>query len=145
MFSIFKKKSSSPLDLSWLGVDMHSHLLPGIDDGAQDMTASMEYIRGLAALGYKKIITTPHIYWEMYPNTAEIIKERWGDVKAELDATGIEIELEAAAEYFMDEHFHEELEKKIPLLPLKDNLVLVEFSMVNPPMDLHEVLFEMQM
>lgn len=144
MFSIFKKKSQSQLDLSWLGTDMHSHLLPGIDDGAQDMTASMEYIKGLSAIGYRKIITTPHVYWEMYPNTAEIIKERWGDVKAELDATGIEIELEAAAEYFMDEHFHEELKKKIPLLPLKDNLVLVEFSMVNPPLDLHDVLFEMQ-
>ena len=145
MFSIFKKKSPSNLDFSWLEVDMHSHLLPGIDDGAQDMTASMEYIKGLAALGFRKFITTPHIYWELYPNTPEIIKERWGDVKAELDATGIEIELEAAAEYFMDEHFHEELKKKIPLLPLKDNLVLVEFSMVNPPLDLHEVLFEMQM
>ena len=124
---------------------MHSHLLPGIDDGAKDMTDSMEYIKGLVSLGYKKLITTPHVYWEMYPNTPEIIKERWGDVKAELAAAGIEVEFEAAAEYFMDEHFQEELKKKIPLLPVKDNLVLVEFSMVNPPLDLNEVIFELQL
>ena len=124
---------------------MHSHLVPGIDDGAQDMSASLEFIRGLHQLGYSKIITTPHILWEIYPNTPEIIKKGTGEVNAALTDAGIDVKFEAAAEYFIDEHFEQELENKTPLLPISDNLVLVEFSMINAPMDLHDVLFEMQM
>ena len=69
----FKKKNIPPLDLGWLRTDMHSHLIPGIDDGAKDITTSLELIRGFIDLGYKKIITTPHVLWEIYPNTTEII------------------------------------------------------------------------
>ncbi|HVG11517.1 MAG TPA: CpsB/CapC family capsule biosynthesis tyrosine phosphatase, partial [Flavisolibacter sp.] len=144
MFSFLKKKDKDPLDCSWLGADMHSHLVPNIDDGAPDLETSLQLVRGLAALGYKKIITTPHVLWEMYPNTRatimdglEVVREA---VKEELPG----IELHAAAEYFIDEHFVQELKGKTPLLTLKDNLVLVEISMVTAPFDLSEVLFEMQ-
>jgi len=138
-----KKKVERP-DLSWLGADMHSHLLPGIDDGARDLTQSIELIRGMQELGYKKLITTPHILWEMYPNTPEIIKGKLGEVRDALNNAGIDIELEAAAEYFLDDHVDDLLKNKMPLLPLSGNYVLVEFSMVSTPMDLQQTLFEMQ-
>ena len=124
---------------------MHSHVIPGIDDGAPDMATSIEMIKGLQDLGFQKIITTPHILWEMYPNTADIITNGIGEVKKTVEERGLTIELHAAAEYYIDDHFEEELKNKIPLLPISGNMVLVEISMINAPMDLQEILFEMQM
>jgi protein-tyrosine phosphatase len=141
----FQKKKSTSIDLSWLQTDMHSHLLPGIDDGSPDIATSLELVKGFQSLGYKKIITTPHVLWEMYPNTTETIIRKQEELKAEILNAGIDIELKAAAEYFIDDHFTEQLKNKIPLLPISGNMVLVEFSMITAPMDLLEVLFEMQM
>src|SRR5215203_2567070 len=141
----FQKKKSTSIDLSWLQTDMHSHLLPGIDDGSPDITTSLELIKGFQSLGYKKIITTPHVLWEIYPNTTETIIAKQEVLKKEILNAGIDIELKAAAEYFIDDHFTEQLKNKIPLLPISRNMVLVEFSMITAPMDLQEVLFEMQM
>ncbi len=141
---LFKNKSTST-DLSWLQADMHSHLVPGIDDGAPDMATSVTLIKGLHALGYKKIITTPHILWEIYPNTHDKIIEGISEVRKALELEGVDVELHAAAEYFIDEHFEQELKNKVPLLTISGNMVLVEFSMLNAPMDLQEVMFEMQM
>jgi protein-tyrosine phosphatase len=141
----FKRKEQTVDSLAWLGVDMHSHLLPGIDDGSPDLATSIELIKGFKQLGYKKIITTPHVLWEIYPNTREIILSKQEEVQKEIDAAGIDIELKAAAEYYIDDHFVNELKNKPPLLTLSGNMVLVEFSMMSMPMDLQEVLFEMQM
>lgn len=141
----FWKKKKEPVDLSWLGVDMHSHLIPGIDDGAPDMVSSISYIKELQQLGYRKIITTPHILSGLYPNTPEIILGGLNSVKQELAALQIDIEIHAAAEYFINESFQALLKEKTPLLTLKDNLVLVEVSMITAPLELQEVLFEMQL
>jgi len=124
---------------------MHSHLLPGIDDGSPDMETSLELIKGFVDLGYKKIITTPHVLWGLYPNTTEIIFKKVDEVNNALYQNGINIEFKSAAEYFIDDHFAEELKKKVQLLTISGNMVLVEFSMLTPPLDLNEVLFEMQM
>ena len=144
MFFFGKKKATQSVDLSWVGVDMHSHLIPGIDDGSPDVATSLELIRGLQNLGYKKLITTPHILWEVYPNTTDIIKSGLATLQNALKTEGIDIELQAAAEYYIDEHFEGLLKKKVPLLPIQGNMVLVEFSMITAPLDLQQVLFEMQ-
>ena len=141
----FKKNRETTAGLEWLQTDMHSHLIPGIDDGATDVAVSIELIRGFAALGYTKLITTPHILGEMYPNTPEIITKGLGEVRAELAAQDIKMEISAAAEYFIDEKFVQLLAQKAPLLKVKDNMVLVELSTVTAPFDFKEVLFELQM
>ena len=141
----FKKKESKSVDLSWLQADMHSHLVPGIDDGSPDLATSIELIKGFASLGYKKVITTPHVLWHVYPNTAETINSGIKEVKEAVKQANINIEVSAAAEYFIDDHFQELLKNKVPLLPVSGNMVLVEISMLTAPIDLHEVLFEMQM
>src|SRR5690606_27651832 len=84
MFSIFNKTQSFKI-VEVLQVDMHSHILPGIDDGAQDIDASFELIDGLIALGYKKLIATPHIISDIHPNTKETIEASYQLLKAELD------------------------------------------------------------
>lgn len=141
----FSKKKTIQADLSWLHTDMHSHLLPGIDDGSPDLSSSIELIKGFADLGYKKIITTPHILWEVYPNTKQIIESKLEEVKKALAENNINIQLHAAAEYFLDDHFAAELKNKTPLLTISGNKVLVEFSMMSMPMDVQEILFQMQM
>ena len=140
-----KKKSSSPsIDLSWLGADMHSHLIPGIDDGSPDMATSIELIKGLSQLGYKKLITTPHVLWDVYPNTSQQIIDGLTVLQNAVKEADIDIEIGAAAEYFIDEHFEEDIKHKVPLLPISGNMVLVEFSMITAPMDLQQILFEVQ-
>jgi protein-tyrosine phosphatase len=63
------EKPGEPIDLATLGVDMHSHFIPGIDDGAKTMKDSMEMITTMAELGYRKVITTPHIMGDFYQHT----------------------------------------------------------------------------
>src|SRR5437868_10514827 len=102
MFKLFSgKKSDKPL-LQALKADMHSHVLPGIDDGAQDVTTSLELIKGMKNLGYSKLIATPHILWEMYPNTRDGILDVLDEMRDALREQEIEMDLHAAAEYFLD-------------------------------------------
>ena len=145
MFNFFKPKSSSTSGLSALKVDMHSHLIPGIDDGSQNMASSIELIRGLKELGYEKLITTPHVLGDMYPNTSQNILGGMDEVRREMVKQGLEIELNAAAEYYLDEHVEQMLQRKEKLLTIHDNLVLVEFSMAYASHGLKGILFELQM
>lgn len=142
---LFKKKPVVETDLSWLGTDLHSHLLPGIDDGSTDINNSIEWLKGFQSLGFKKVITTPHVFWEVYPNTIEIILSKKEQLEKAISEAGLQIAFGAAAEYFIDEHFQQELRRKQPLLTLHKNIVLVEFSMITAPMDLLDVFFEMQL
>lgn len=90
---------------------MHSHLIPGIDDGSRDIASSIEMIKGLHELGFEKLITTPHVLWEIYPNTSDIITNGIADVRKAVQESSLKTELHAAAEYYIDDHFEEELEK----------------------------------
>lgn len=145
MFSIFKKKYPATPDFSVLKTDMHSHLLPGIDDGSPDATVSQELIAGLMDLGYQQFITTPHVITGMYPNTPETI----GAAKDTLDKAAAQnnksVPLTAAAEYYLDDSFSAILQRKEPLLTLRFNLVLIEFSFVSLPMNYKELVFDLQM
>jgi len=126
-------------------VDIHSHLLPGIDDGAKDLNDSIALIEKMASYGIKKIITTPHILGDLYPNTPEIINTKLKEVQNELKKRNLtDISITAAAEYMMDEQFSVILEQG-NILTLKDNFVLVEMSYFSPPYNLYEVIFQLQL
>ena len=144
MFDFFRRSSRTRVDLSGLVADMHSHLIPGIDDGSPDIETSLEMIRALYDLGYRKLITTPHVQWEMYKNTPEIIQKGIEQLREGVAATEMKLELRGAAEYFLDEYLDEQLAADKPLLTLKDNLVLVEFSFIRQPMDLKDKIFQLQ-
>src|SRR4030095_3259672 len=143
----FKKKKIAPvaIDYGVLNADVHSHLLPGIDDGSQDMQTSLQLIKGMKALGYRKLITTPHVMWDMYQNTRDIILEKLDLVRKKLNEERVDIELDAAAEYFIDDHLGDLLRQKEPLLSVGNRQVLVEFSMASQSFELKDILFEMQM
>jgi len=142
MFSIFKRKSSSKqFDLSAIKTDMHSHLLPGIDDGSPDIDQSLLLIDGLRDLGFQNFITTPHIMWDMYKNTNEIIRGKEKLLKESIGATP----LRAAAEYYLDGYIDELLQKKSPLLTVHESKVLVEFSFVSMPLNWKDSIFNLQL
>jgi hypothetical protein len=132
LFQKEKSRSVDPVDLSALVTDVHSHLLPGIDDGSPNLEESIHLIRSLHEYGYRKFITTPHIFKDLYPNTPEIILQKLAIVREELKRQHIQIELDAAAEYYLDEHFEEAIEKKT-LLTFGNNYVLYELSFASEP------------
>ncbi|MGS2739011.1 tyrosine-protein phosphatase [Sinomicrobium sp. M5D2P17] len=140
---IFSRKKTVYLKDLFEGdhVDIHSHLLPGIDDGARDLEDTKKLARGFTDLGITRIITTPHIIQGVWPNTSEIILRKKEEVLPIFKNSNISFH--AAAEYLMDESFRE-LVKKGDILCLKDNYVLVEMSYINPPISLFDILFDLQ-
>ncbi|TYP97367.1 tyrosine-protein phosphatase YwqE [Tenacibaculum adriaticum] len=144
---IFLKKKEIPLTdiFSDDFVDIHSHLLPGIDDGAKDIQHSIELISKMRSYGIKNFITTPHVLGDVYPNSSETIKNKVKEVQTELKVQGFDdITFRAAAEYMLDEQFVKRLEND-DILTLKDNFILVEMSYFNAPYNLYDVLFDVQL
>ena len=129
-------------DLSQFGVDMHSHLIPGIDDGSQSMDETIAMLAKFESLGYKKIITTPHIMSDYYRNTPEIILGGMEKVKVAIKKHNLSIELQAAAEYYFDETLLKKLEERERLLTFGDNYVLFEFSFHSEPNQIDRLYFE---
>ncbi len=139
-----KEEKTEPFDLGLIGIDMHSHLIPGIDDGAQNIEESIQLITYLKELGFKKCITTPHIFSDMYKNSPETILPGLDLVRKELKFREIEMEIEAAAEYYCDEHFEDLIEKK-ELLTFGKNYVLFEISFAAEPANLARAIFNLRL
>jgi len=140
-----KPEQIEALDLSWLEVDMHSHLIPGIDDGSKSMEESLELIKRLSSYGLQKIITTPHVMSEYYKNTPEIISMGLEDLRKAVKAEGISIEIEAAAEYYIDEILLEKIKDGKSLLTFGEKYILVETGFINKPQMLLETMFQLEM
>jgi protein-tyrosine phosphatase len=124
-------------------IDIHSHVLPGIDDGAKTIEDTHYLINSMKAFGFSKIIATPHILHHIWDNTKDKIQVVEKTTKTNLEENNITIPIKAAAEYILDDHFVS-LFKKGEILSLKDNYVLVEMSYLNPPMQLYDIIFDLQ-
>ncbi|MBN8703134.1 MAG: capsular biosynthesis protein [Bacteroidetes bacterium] len=146
LFSKKKKEERllNPIDLSVLGCDMHSHFIPGIDDGAQTIEDSVTLISFFHEWGYKKVITTPHVMSDTYRNTPEIILSGLEKVREALKQQGIPIQVEAAAEYYMDYELEKKIDEKTLLTLGNTKYVLFELSFVQPPDNLYHLIFKMQ-
>lgn len=144
MFSFFGSRKTAP-DLSFLGADMHSHLLPGLDDGLQTIEETLNFIQQLKQLGYKKLICTPHILAEVYPNKPETIIPKLELVRNALEENNIDIEIEAAAEYMVDLDFENHVVAGKPLLTFGKNLVLIEMSYVAASNNIENAIFQLRL
>lgn len=155
MFSSFFKRGKSekekygdlpiPEDasFSFLGADMHSHFVPGIDDGAKTVEDSILLLKAMERMGYTSVVTTPHVMIDFYPNTNTSIRNGLEVLRRAAKDNNINLHINAAAEYYIDEYFSQLMEKE-PLLTIHKNEVLVEFSMIYEPPMLNNVLFNMQ-
>lgn len=143
MFTFFKSKPTLKDLIPDHHIDIHSHLLPGIDDGAKTFADTLRLTKALQEIGVTEIITTPHIIQHVWDNTQEQILDKKSDTVLELQKNNITIPFHAAAEYLMDDQFVQ-LFQSHNLLTLKDNYVLVEMSYINPPIQLYSILFDLQ-
>jgi tyrosine-protein phosphatase YwqE len=145
VLSLFRRKDDSYSKAHALTVDMHSHLLPAIDDGVQSYEQSINIIKDFVELGYQKIITTPHIMGDFYQNTPEIIMDRLDKLCDIVKQMQLPITIEAAAEYYLDESFMDRLANKEKLLCFGDKkYVLFETSYLNPSPFVNQAIFMMQ-
>ncbi len=141
MFSFFSK-TPRHTTVEWIGADIHSHLLPGIDDGSPDAETSVRYIQQMHELGYEKFICTPHVFKEVYPNTPQTIGSALSSLRAELGKTSVNVELSAAAEYMLDPDF-QQLSEEADLLCLKNKYVLVEMSYQVETKNIAQYIFDL--
>jgi protein-tyrosine phosphatase len=143
MFTFFKSKPVLKDLIPDNHIDIHSHLLPGIDDGARTFEDTLRLTKALQGFGVSQFITTPHIIQYVWDNTHDQILSKKETTVAELEKNKITIPFSAAAEYLMDDQFVR-LFQSGELLTLKDNYVLVEMSYINAPIQLYSILFDLQ-
>jgi len=143
---LFRKKEEEfpPLDFSILKTDIHSHLIPGIDDGSTNMETTIELLKEMRKLGFSKVITTPHVMSDLYKNSPEIILQGLALVRAELKVRNINMKVDAAAEYYLDYEFEQKISEG-RLLTFGDNYLLVELSFIESPKNLFEIIFKLQL
>ena len=144
MFSIFKSKPKLSELIPEGFIDIHSHILPGIDDGSENLAQSTDLLNRLNSIGFSKCIVTPHTLPEIWENTSEGITATFNSTKLQLEEPLNNMLYRAASEYMINESFLQRLQTE-PLLTLKDNYVLIEMSYLNPPLALKEIIFEIQL
>ncbi|MFV8370397.1 tyrosine-protein phosphatase [Flavobacterium sp. LB2R40] len=143
MFSIFKSKPVLKDLIPEHHIDIHSHLLPGIDDGARTFEDTLRLTKALQGFGISQFITTPHIIQHVWENTPEQILIKKASTIQELEKNSLVVPFKAAAEYLMDDEFVR-LFHSDNLLTLKGRHVLVEMSYINAPIQLYSILFDLQ-
>ena len=122
--------------------DMHSHLIPFIDDGSNSFKESVDLIKGLIEIGYKRLILTPHINKFPYPNTKDSVLRKFEIFYDNIIYENLNIEMGIAGEYFFDEAFIELVEKD-ELLTFGDKHILFEFSFAYPPLNFKSTIFKL--
>lgn len=137
MFRIFSKKKIKLKELIPNGyIDIHSHILPEIDDGPNNLEDSKKIVAAMEKLGFSKVIATPHTYPGLYNNSTNTIKKSFSS----LDCENYGLQIGYASEYMLDSSLIDKAKNK-ELLTLKENFVLLEMSFLGPPVNLDEIIF----
>lgn len=147
MLSWFSKKKDEELDLldfSVLKTDIHSHFIPGIDDGSPDLETSIRLIKEMQKLGFNKIITSPHVMSDIYNNSSAKILAGLENIRTELSLQNINIQIDSTAEYYLDYDFEEKIGTE-KFLTFGDSFLLVELSFVEAPKNLFDIIFKLQL
>lgn len=139
MFSFFSF-SRTPAKVPFR-TDMHSHLIPGIDDGVKSNEQSLVTIRKMMDAGYEKFVTTPHIMSDTYPNTPEVIRQGLSSLNDFLGSENVGVEVTAAAEYYLDEFTMKAISGEEELLTFGDKYLLFETNYLSEPYVLKEFIF----
>ena len=122
--------------------DIHSHLLAGIDDGAKNWNETLEMLRILSGLGIERFITTPHIMSDIYRNEPAGIMAKLEELKGLLIENQIMLQLEAAAEYYLDEFLLKKMDANEQLLTFGKRYLLFETNFLSEPLQLKNFIFQ---
>ncbi|MGL1885292.1 MAG: capsular biosynthesis protein [Reichenbachiella sp.] len=139
MFEFLKKSAKN-----FVHTDLHSHLLPNIDDGVKSWEEAISLVRQFEELGYQKLIATPHVINDYYPNSKKDILLLTETLNQKLKENNIKVKIEAGAEYYLDEWFYNQVINDADLLSFGDGYILVETAFMNMPAHMKEVFFELK-
>lgn len=142
MFNLFRKKIDTPAEL-FFHTDIHSHVIPGIDDGSPSADISAELVKRMKSWGLTRLIATPHVTESTFENTPETMDKAMETLKSELLSRGIDIELSRSAEYRLDDLFGREFAAG-NISPFPNDFLLVENSFIQEPWGLDETLFDLK-
>lgn len=129
--------------LAFLEVDMHNHLLPGIDDGSKSVENSLDLIKGLNNLGLQQFICTPHIIEGVHPNNKSTIQAAYNALKQGLEDSSNKTKIYAAAEHMIDEGIAPLIEKD-NLCVMPGGYVLIEMSYLAESKALFQTILDIQ-
>jgi len=139
MLSIFSKKRFL-VDYLENFVDVHNHILPGIDDGAQTTEDSIALIKGFGEFGVRRFVASPHIMHNYHPNTPDTISDALTVLENALLNEGMkDVAIAAAAEHMIDENFESILEEG-RIMPLRKDYLLVEMSFLQAPFNFDQAI-----
>lgn len=139
MFSFFTKKHFLIDHLEGF-IDIHNHILPGIDDGAKSIEDSIELIKGFKEFGVMDFICTPHIMENYYPNDPTTINKAQLLLKNGLKMNGLNhINIDVAAEHMIDSGFEKLIDDK-KIMPLANNYLLIEMSYLQASINFNEAV-----
>lgn len=139
MVSLFRKKFFLA-DLLEGFVDIHNHILPGIDDGAKEVQDSLDMLYAFSELGISQFVCTPHIYKERYPNTFDtILKAHLSLSEAVSERSDLQVQLDFAAEHMVDQNL-EELLRSGQFLPMRKAYILIEMPFLQASLNMPHVI-----
>lgn len=124
IFNPIRKKGDD--DLTFLGVDLQSQLIDTNRKEAPGSGNAIKLIRGLTALGYKKIICTPLIANDSYENSSRILNDQFALFKQKLSMNQINTEVSLGAEYLADEYFLNSIKRKEKLISFAGRYILIK-------------------
>lgn len=142
MFNLFKKKSKEAAKLFY-HTDMHSHILPGVDHGSQDVGESLQMLKAELDMGITDVICTSHVTAETFENTPETLNEAYNVLKKAVEEEGLPINIYVSAEYRIDEYWTKEYEAG-HLMPMPGNRILLENSFAQELIGIDKMMFDLQ-
>lgn len=139
MFKFFNRKNNSTSGKFFFHTDIHSHVCPGIDDGATSPEKGATLVGRLSELGIEKMIATPHVTDEVFPNTIEIIDQSFSNLRDEMARQNVNMDITVSSEYRIDNLLRTFLSNG-NVRPFPGNYILVECGWINEPINLTEFI-----
>jgi tyrosine-protein phosphatase YwqE len=142
VIDLFQRKKNLISDSLLMGmIDIHSHLLPKVDDGVNDIKEALFLLSFFEKIGIKKMFLTPHIKGDFPKNNSAYIKECFNNF---ITNEQINIQIRLAAEYMLDEFFYNHLNAN-DLLTFDGKHVLIEMSYLSAPINLYEMIYDIML
>ena len=142
MFNIFRSKDTDKT--LFFHTDIHSHIVPGVDDGSPDLNTSVSLAKELNALGIEHIIATPHVTEVTFENTAETLSAPFESLKAALKAENVNVAIEHAAEYRLDGFFERSALAPRQFMLYPNNYILIENSFIQQALNFEQIVFDLK-
>ena len=121
-------------------IDVHSHIIFGVDDGSPDLDTSISMVKEMINIGVTDVICTPHYRINMFETSTQTIKNNFNLLVSKINELGLNINLYLGREVYYNKNIYNSLDDfKIN----NQKIILIEFSYSNNP-DIEEVLYNLK-